>query len=85
MWLRNRLYFRFCSSISRQDHLMLFASYPVGYPMLTKIHENYKNLHVVTHYTKPTQNFTNEVERYCKINNIECHIPVIKEQSKAEK
>jgi hypothetical protein len=58
MWLTKLPYFRF-STITKQDHLMLFASYPVGYPMLKKLHENYSNMHVVTHFTKPNQNATN--------------------------
>lgn len=51
---------RFSSSkITNTDQIMLFASYPVGYPMLKKLHDRFKNIHVVTHYTKPSSKVKN--------------------------
>jgi hypothetical protein len=42
-----------CSQIKTTDPIMVFASYPVGFPMLKTLHQNFNDLTVVTHYTNP--------------------------------
>lgn len=49
------------SKITKSDPIMLFASYPVGFPMLKKLHQEFENISVVTHYSKPSNKFKNEV------------------------
>ena len=58
MWPRSILRLRFCQ-VKPTDAIMLFASYPVGFPMLKKLHSYYKDLSVVTHYTSPSQKMKN--------------------------
>lgn len=38
-----------CSQIKTTDPIMVFASYPVGFPMLKTLHKNFNDLTVVTH------------------------------------
>jgi hypothetical protein len=38
-------------SILAQDKVLFFGSGRVAFPSAAKLHENYPNLHVVTHYT----------------------------------
>lgn len=64
------------------DPIMLFASSPVGFPMLKELNQYYNNLHVATHYTKPKQKMTNDVVTYCKEHFIPCFFPVKKEDTK---
>lgn len=60
MWLKNISLFRYSfSTIKPYDSIMLFASYPVGYPMLKKLHSYYQDLSVVTHFTDPSQRLKN--------------------------
>jgi len=49
------------SSIKTTDPIMIFASYPVGFPILKTLHNNFKDLAVVTHYTNPNVRVKNEV------------------------
>lgn len=83
MWLKNISLFKlsFCS-IKPTDPIMLFASYPVGYPMLKKLHGYYKDIAVVTHFTDPSQRLKNEVEAYCKSHEIPLFCPVKKGETK---
>ncbi len=57
---------------------MVFASYPVGFPMIKKLHSSFDDISVVTHYTEAKQRVTNEVELFCKKNNIKMYTPVKK-------
>lgn len=44
MWQNSiTICYKFCK-IKLTDPLMLFASYPVGYPMLKKLHSYYKDI-----------------------------------------
>jgi hypothetical protein len=49
------------SSIKTTDPIMIFASYPVGFPILKTLHNNFKDLAVITHYTNPNVRVKNEV------------------------
>lgn len=47
------------SQSSKAEPIMVFASYPVGFPMVKKLYEYTNQLYVCTHFTNPNNKFTN--------------------------